>query len=78
MMGYELDQTELRLIPYVQYEMVNNQHLDINKISGAEREILKKWRDAGHLTGGASQMNITKEFWEYLCAILFLAYVDID
>lgn len=76
--GYEINQTELRLIPYLQYIMINEQRLDISRITGEERAIISKWREAGHIEGGASGMRITRKFWEMLCEIVFLGYVDIN
>lgn len=76
--GYEISQVELRLIPYLQYVMINSQKLDINKISPEERKIISKWRAAGYIDGGASGMRITKEFWNIMNEILFLGYVDLS
>lgn len=78
LLGYEIDQQELRLMPYVMTVMMNEQRIDPNKIAGYERPILKKWRDAGHIEGGASGLNISENFWHILCQIIFLGYVDID
>lgn len=78
MLGYQISQQELRLMVYVQYVMVNAQHLDITKVNSEERKILSKWREAKHILGSASQMSITKEFWDAICEIIFLGYVDID
>ncbi|KKN18188.1 hypothetical protein LCGC14_0958240 [marine sediment metagenome] len=77
-LGYEISQEELRLMAYAQYQMVNEQKIDPNKINQGERAILQKWREAGHIEGGASGLAITKEFWDAICEILFLGYVDID
>jgi len=76
--GYEIDTTELRLMPYIQYVMVNEQKIDINKINSVEREILSKWRKAGYIEGGASGLKITEDFWNKIIKIIFLGYVDID
>jgi hypothetical protein len=78
LLGYEIDQKELRLMVYVQYVMINDQYIDIRKINQEEREILSQWRKAGYIEGGASQMGITKEFWDILCEIIFLGYVDLS
>lgn len=77
LLGYEIDQTELRLMPYIQYEMVNNRRIEPNKINADERKILGKWRTAGHIEGGASGLGITKEFWDIINEIIFLGYVDL-
>ena len=77
LLGYELDITELRLMPYIMYVMVNEQRLDINKCNWQDRKVLKRWREAGHIEGGVSGLIITKEFWDVLCEITFLGYVDL-
>lgn len=77
LLGYEIEQRELRLMPYIQYEMVNNHRIDPNKINAEERKILSKWRTAGHIEGGASGLGITKEFWNIVNEIIFLGYVDL-
>lgn len=78
LLNYEITEKELRLMAYIQYVMVNEQHVDIAKITSEERTILSKWRELEYITGGASQMEITKEFWNIICEMLFLGYVDIN
>ena len=78
LLGYEMDQTELRLMPYIVYVMMNEQKIDPKKVNGAGRDILGKWRRAGHIEGGLSGLSITEEFWNILCEIVRLGYVDID
>jgi len=77
-LGETMTTTELRLIPYLQYVMVNEQKLDPRKINEDERIILSKWKTRGLLEGGAGGMTITKEFWQFMCDILLVAYVDHD
>jgi hypothetical protein len=77
LLGYEISQTELRLMPYIQYVMVNKQRIDPNCVNGEERKILQKWRDAGYIEGGASGLAISKEFWDIINEIVFLGYVDL-
>lgn len=77
LLGYEINQIELRLMPYIQYVMVNNQRINTSQINSGEREIVSKWRKAGHLEGGAMDMRITREFWDIMNEILFLGYVDL-
>lgn len=74
-LGHKISQTELRLMPYVQYTMMNEQRLDLRKINQEERAILAKWRSKGWIEGGASGLAITKEFWDALSEILWLGYV---
>ncbi len=75
LLGYEITQRELRLMPYVQYVMINDQKIEPRKVNSEEREILSKWRERGFIEGGAAGMAISEEFWNALHAILFLGYV---
>ena len=74
-LGREITTKELRLYPYIQNVMMNEQKLDIRRISPEEREILSQLRKAGFIEGGASEMTITKTFWEYINEVLWYAYV---
>ena len=73
--GRELDTTELRLIPYIQYVMVNEQRINPDMLNQDDRGILRKWKDAKLIEGGASGLSITKEFWAFMCKILWQSYV---
>lgn len=75
--GRPISLRELRMIPYVQYVMVNEQKIDPMRISPDERRVLSLWRKEGHIQGGASGVSITKEFWNFMCAILYESYVNI-
>lgn len=77
LMGYEMTVRELRLMPHIQHTMVNTQKIDPQKCNGEERVILQKWRDAGYIEGGASGLQITKEFWSIINEIIYLGYVDL-
>lgn len=77
LLGYEINQEELRLMPYILTVMMNEQKIQIRHIGGGEREILQKWREAGYIEGGASGLQITEEFWNILCEIVRLGYVDL-
>ena len=77
LLGYKITQQELRLLPYLQYQMVNEQRIDPNSINTDERKILSKWREAGHIEGGASGLGMTKEFWDIITELIFLGYVDL-
>lgn len=78
LLGYEIDQTELRLMPYIMHVMMNDQKIDPHKINGEERSILSKWRKADHIEGGISGLRVTEEFWMILSRMMLLGYVDID
>ena len=77
LLGYEIGVRELRMMPYIQYVMTNEQRINPNNINKEEREILSKWRKAGHIEGGASGLQITEEFWNIICEIIRLGYVDL-
>jgi hypothetical protein len=74
LLGYEINQKQLRLMPYIQYQMMNEQRIDPNKIETEERKILSEWREAGHIEGGALGLSITKHFWNIINEILWLGY----
>lgn len=76
-LGYEISQNELRLMPYIIHVMMNNQRIEPDKINQEEREILKAWREAGHIEGGTAGFAVTKEFWDICCEFVFLGYVDL-
>ena len=71
----EITQTELRLLAYIQFVMMNEQRLDIAKINDGEREILKKWKDEDFIVGGAGGLSICKEFWDFMSEVLWEGYV---
>lgn len=77
-LGYEISQTELRLMVYAHYVMTNDQRIDPQKVSQEEREVLSNWREKGYIEGGVSGLSVTKEFWDAMCEIIFLGYVDLD
>jgi len=74
-LGREIDTMELRMYPYFDFVMKNDQKLEIARISGEERKILQKLKEEGHIEGGASGMSITKEFFDYMQRVLWLGYV---
>lgn len=78
LLGYEMDVTELRLMPYIMYVMTNEQRIDPCKCNQDDRNILSKWRKAGHIDGGASGLRISEDFWNIICEIVRLGYVDLD
>lgn len=75
LLGKEITQVELRLMPYAHHVMLNEQALDQRKINSEERAILSDWRERGWIEGGAAGMAITKEFYDAMCELLWLGYV---
>lgn len=71
----DISKSELRLMPYIQYCMVNDQIIDPIKVNQEERDILSVWREKGWMKGGASGLSISKEFWDAIHEILWISYV---
>ena len=69
---------ELRLMPYVQHCVMNQLNLLPDRINQDERDILSKWRENGWLIGGASDLSVTKQFWNAMHEILWEAYADYE
>ena len=75
LLGYEITQADLRLIPYVHYVMLNDQVIDLRVLNIDEREILSNWRQRGFIEGGAAGMAITREFFDAMNELIWLGYV---
>jgi len=78
MIGRSISKAELRLIPYIQYVMCNERKIDIRHINQEEREIMQQWKKEGHIEGGACGLAVTKQFWDFMCEVLFVSYVGYD
>tara|TARA_R100001143_G_C3359747_1_gene134734 strand:- start:96 stop:419 length:324 start_codon:yes stop_codon:yes gene_type:complete len=77
LLGRPITVKELRLYPYIQYTMMNSQALDPAHMNQDDRNVLARLRCEGHIEGGASGLQITKEFWDIMNEIIFLGYVDL-
>ena len=76
LLDIEISIIELRLIPYIQFLLVNQQRIQPNKINQDEREILSSWRKKGWLVGGAGgDLEVSKEFWDAMHELLWISYV---
>lgn len=75
LLGYEITVRELRLMPYIDYTMKNNQYIEMNKINDEEHEILHKWQDKNFIIGTLTNIQISKEFYTAMQEILWIAYV---
>lgn len=78
LLGYEIGTAELRLLPYVQYVMCNSQKLDPVSINRTDRKIIDKWRSKKWISGGTAGLKVTKAFWDKMCELIYLSYVDIQ
>jgi hypothetical protein len=76
-LDWDINTEQLRLLPYIQYLLMNDQGLEPSRISAEERPILAMFRERGWLEGGASRkLKVTKEFWDAMNEILWLTYVN--
>lgn len=75
LLGREITQVELRLMPYAQYCLMNGQNIDPSRINESERWALSQWREAGWIRGGAVAFDAEKPFWDAMHEILWLGYV---
>ena len=71
----EIITTELGLLPYIQFVMMNEQRLDIARINGEERKILALWKKKDLIEGGAGGLSICKDFWDFMNEVLWEGYV---
>lgn len=73
---YRINRKQLRLIPYFQFLITNSKPVDPRVIDSEERQYLQEWRDEGKITFSMSEpCTCTKEFWDWMNEILWLAYV---
>ncbi len=73
---YGISLKELRLLPYFQYLLMNEERIDPKKIDHEERLILQKWRDEGKITFSMlDPCTCSKEFWDWMNEILWETYV---
>lgn len=74
-LGRTINQTELRLLPYIDYVMKNDQKINPTKVNRDEREFLGFLRQGGHIEGGASGLAITRDFYDFVQEVLWYSYV---
>ena len=74
----EITQTELRLYPYVHSCAINARKLDPQKINLEEREIMQIWKASGHFSGGITEINMTREFFDFINTMLWHGYFIYD
>ena len=74
-LGREITTGELRLYPYLDHVMKNNQIIEPVRCNGDDRKVLAVLRSEGHIEGGASGLAVTKEFYDYINHVLWHSYV---
>ena len=87
LLGYGITVRELRLFPFIQHTLCNNQKIIITYINNEEMEFLAKYVKLGYILEGITEngrpmmntsLKITKEFWNIMNEILWLGYVDLN
>ena len=77
-LGEEMTVRQLRMIPYIQYCLTNNQNIDPNKINADERAVLMDWQEKGYLERPSTALAVTKAFWDFMNEVLWVSYVNYD
>ena len=80
LLGFDMTKDELRMLPYIQYCVMNFGKMEVRCINGEDRKILSKFQKLGFLsrhlrsTGDVIDIRVTKEFWDKMNQILWLTY----
>jgi len=76
----DITQTDLRLLPYIDYCSKNPGAFKPDGINNEERKILSEWRELGLLSynssPGHSSMRVSIPFYWFMCHALLCAYVE--
>ncbi|BFU60734.1 MULTISPECIES: hypothetical protein [Rodentibacter] len=75
LLGYEITQQELRLMPYVNYCLLNRKNISRDHIKREELDILTDWEEKGYIKSPISELAVKKEFFFAMNALIFLGYV---
>jgi hypothetical protein len=80
LLGYKITTEELRFMAYLQFCLMNEQSLDRTKMSDDEIGIFINWskREWLYSHGPTQKLRPRKDFWDAMCAILYLGYVDLS
>jgi len=70
----ELSTGMLRLIPYIQYRMINDRFIDSRHVNEEDQTAIDEWVEAGFISSPHNNMTVTKDFWDGMCEILWLSY----
>jgi len=74
----EISLGEIRLMPYIQYVMVNERLIERRRINDIETKILYDWEEEGFIKLLPSRLEVTKKFWDFINDIVWEAYVVYD
>lgn len=77
--GCRFRQAEIRLMPYLQYLVVNSMKLDPTRVSQKDRQIIAQFRSKGWLSGGASEpVTVSRDFWDIMNECLWVCYAHLE
>lgn len=62
----DFDLRALRLLPYIQYCVMNEARIDQAKINDDDRYWLTRWTDEGRINWHAPHIEVTKDFWDVM------------
>ena len=79
LLSYEINQDELQLMVYIQYQMVNEQRIKREHISDEDRKVIALWEKEGLIVERKAffSLKISKKFWDIINEIVWLGYVDL-
>ena len=75
LLGYEITQEELRLMPYVLYCVLNDQDVSPRHINAEERNILMEWQKKGFISSHSSDLRVRKDFYDMANELLWIGYI---
>ena len=80
--GRELTQVELRLIPFIQYTVINEGTFDGKKVNNKELAVLDDLENAGLIEycreygrPGMFRIVVSGKYWNAMCDVLKICYV---
>lgn len=76
--GLRLTREVIRLLPYIQYVLMNEQRFDRAKVSQEEHTIIRNLIEKGCLLDHNGRIRCSLEFWISLNEVLYLSYVDYE
>ena len=77
-LGREISQHELRLMPYVISSMMDYGRLMRERMSDYELDILKDWAKEGLTEGPSGSLKLTEETWVKFAKIVYVGYVALE
>ncbi|WP_373766346.1 hypothetical protein [Glaesserella sp.] len=75
LLGYEITQKELRLIPYVLYCVMNASSIERARVNKEEFEILDQWEAKGFIQRNRTHLKISKSFYDASNELLWFSYI---